>query len=84
MHWGITQWGFIASGGRLLRAVPPDAEPIIAALARHGIEGFVIGEVVPQTQGVMLEGDGRERELPGFERDELARVLESSEEAPGG
>jgi len=64
--------------------VRPDADPIIAALARHGIGGFVIGEVVPQTQGVMLQGDGRERELPGFERDELARVLGSREEAPGG
>ncbi len=83
-HFRIDPLGLIASGALLLSVVRPDADPIIAALARHGIEGFVIGEVVPQTQGVMLQGDGRERELPGFERDELARVLGSREEAPGG
>ena len=65
--------GLIASGA-LLAALPPrDVPRLVEALASEGIEAAEIGRVTDPADGLKLRVDGEERDLPAFERDELAR-----------
>jgi hydrogenase maturation factor len=72
--FGLDPLGAIASGSLLL-AVPPERAPaLLAAYAHEGIPCADIGEVVPADAGlIMVDAEG-ERELPLFERDEIARL----------
>lgn len=67
--------GVIASGS-LLIAVAPNAVPLaIAACRAAGIPCAAIGEATPASEGVILVKDGRERELPRYDQDEITKVL---------
>ena len=67
--------GLIASGALLAAVAPGDAAPLVAALEREGIPARVIGRVTDRAEGMRLRTPEGERELPTFERDELARFL---------
>ena len=74
---GLDPFGLIASGALLAAVAPADSPRLVDALAREGIPAYEIGRVTTQDQGLMLHTTEGVRELPTFERDELARYFES-------
>lgn len=72
---GLDPLGTIASGALLLTLPPADAGIVIHALAREGIDSHYIGQVVARDRGVTLIEGNRERPLPVFAQDEIARLL---------
>jgi hydrogenase maturation factor len=72
---GLDPLGTIASGSLLLSLAPADAARVLHACAREGIDCAFIGQVVPRAEGVTLVEDGRERPMPVFPRDEIARLF---------
>jgi hydrogenase expression/formation protein HypE len=72
--FGLDPMGAIASGSLLLAAPPERATALLAAYEREGIAGAEIGEVVSAEEGLVMNDAGSERELPAFERDEIARL----------
>ena len=67
--------GLIASGALLATVSPEEAPALVAALERESIAAGVIGRVTVPEEGLRLRtGDGI-RELPAFDRDELARFF---------
>lgn len=73
---GLDPLGLIASGSLLAVVPPADAPTLIAALRAQDIAAYDIGAVTAPTDGLHL-ADGEEvRNLPVFERDELARFLD--------
>ena len=72
--FGLDPLGAIASGSLLLTSPPERASALLAAYAQEGIRCAEIGEVVPATEGLVLSDGGREREMPVFARDEIARL----------
>ncbi|MEX0763002.1 MAG: AIR synthase family protein [Dehalococcoidia bacterium] len=74
---GVDPWGLIASGALLLAASPAEADGVLRSLRSAGIDAAVIGAATAPGNGlVILDGDSR-RPIPVFERDEVARILES-------
>jgi len=69
--------GLIASGALLLTVSAADAAGVIEALGREGIPAYEIGRVTPPEGGLRLRTEEGSTALPSFERDELARFLES-------
>ena len=69
--------GLIASGALLLTVSAADAAGVIEALGREGIPAYEIGRVTPPEGGLRLTTEEGATPLPSFERDELARFLES-------
>jgi hydrogenase expression/formation protein HypE len=67
--------GLIASGALLMAARAGDADAILDALRRGGIEAARIGEVTERRRGLIIRGADGERPLPRFDRDELARLF---------
>jgi hydrogenase maturation factor len=65
--------GLIASGSLLIAADPKNVDAILRNLTDCGVQASVIGEVVKRERGLSFY-DGKE--LPLFERDELARYFE--------
>ena len=72
---GLDPLGLIASGALLAAVSSADAQSLVAALEREGIPARVIGRVTEQAEGMRLRTPHGERELPSFDRDELARFL---------
>jgi hydrogenase maturation factor len=73
---GLDPLGLLASGA-LLIVTPEDAcDSICAAVHNEGSNAVCIGEVAPLGGDVIIDARGRVP-LPRFERDELARFLES-------
>ncbi len=72
---GLDPLGLIASGALLATVASGEAQPLVAALEREGIPARVIGRVTDRAEGMHLRTAHGERELPTFERDELARFL---------
>ncbi|MDH4268608.1 MAG: hypothetical protein OEW45_23560, partial [Deltaproteobacteria bacterium] len=52
---------------------------IIAALQAEGIPASVIGKIQVKEKGVKLVRQGKEEDLPIFDRDEVARFFERNE-----
>ena len=72
---GLDPLGLIASGALLATVSPEEAPALVAALERESIAAGVIGRVTVPEEGLRLRtGDGI-RELPAFDRDELARFF---------
>jgi hydrogenase maturation factor len=79
---GIDPLASIASGALLLAVAPQDSAAILQALKREGILCAEIGQVVGGAPQVRCAGSGEL--LPRPERDEIARLFESSRsERPG-
>lgn len=72
---GLDPLGLIASGALLATVAPGEAQSLVAALEREGIPARVIGRVTDRAEGLRLRTPHGERELPSFDRDELARFL---------
>ena len=66
---GLDPLGLLASGALVAALDPTEVRPVLDRLRTAGIPGAVIGEVVPAGEPAPV--------LPVFERDELARYLES-------
>lgn len=68
--------GLLASGSLLIVIAPDDCDTVCASLHKEGIDAVCIGEVAGAKGDVII--DGRDQApLPRFERDELARFLET-------
>ena len=72
---GLDPLGLIASGALLATMAPGDVSRFIGALKREGIAGYEIGTVTPPIEGLKLQTQDGVRDLPVFERDELARYF---------
>lgn len=70
-------FALIASGALLIVVSRRTAEAVLRALARNGIRAAVIGEVLPEGEGVIMVARGQSRPLRVPARDEIARLLES-------
>jgi len=71
--------GVIASGALLICAASPDAEKIISRLKSEGVEASIIGSVTHQSDGIKIYEDGKWRDLPSFERDEITKIFQQPE-----
>ena len=74
---GLDPLGLIASGALLAAVAPEDASRVVAALAAEGIHAAEIGRATDPSEGLKVTGPGGVRELPRFDRDELARYFAS-------
>ena len=74
---GLDPLGLIASGALLAAVAPEDAPGVVAALAREGIYAAEIGRATDASDGLKLTGAVGARDLPRFDRDELARYFAS-------
>jgi hydrogenase maturation factor len=76
-HFGLSPWGLIASGALLISSARPSSAAIVGQLHAEGIAAAEIGEVVSRERGCILRsGDGTDRPLPVFSRDEIARLFD--------
>lgn len=73
--FGLSPWGLIGSGSLLMTVAPQRVEPLLAELARNGIEASVIGTVSARDQGVRLVRGNESRELPSYDRDEISKLF---------
>jgi hydrogenase maturation factor len=80
---GLDPWGLVSSGSLVITLPPSQVSGLVGALAEAGIEARGIGRVVERERGLKVSTGGRTRELPRFQRDELARFLESVPKPPG-
>ena len=74
---GLDPLGLIASGCLLATLAPPDVPAALEALRAQGIDAWDVGEVVEPQQGLTMKTAEGVRELPKFDRDELARFFGS-------
>jgi hydrogenase maturation factor len=73
---GLDPWGLIASGSLLIAVEPGDAGAIVEALGGRGIPARVIGRFVEGTGRAYLETGPTRRDVPRFDRDEVARLFD--------
>jgi hydrogenase maturation factor len=76
-HFGLDPLGLIASGSLLIMVAPNDSGKVIRAIENAGVAAAKIGKIAPKSEGVKIRDRGRIRDLPRFDRDEIARILES-------
>ncbi len=74
--YGLDPLGIIASGSLLIVLSPHDSARVIVKLAEAGIAATVVGQVVAREKGLKLVAGGVTKDLPYFERDEIARLFE--------
>ncbi len=74
--YGLDPLGIIASGSLLIVLSPQDSGRVVEKLEEAGITAAVIGKIVVREEGLKLATGGVARELPYFERDELAKLFE--------
>ena len=72
---GLEPMGLIASGALLAAVGPSDIASLLKALEREGISAYEIGYVTLPEEGLKLRTSAGVRDLPAFDRDELARYL---------
>ena len=73
---GLDPLGLIGSGALLTTLTHEDAPRLIEALAKERIPAWEIGRITGPDEGLKLRTRESIRELPVFERDELARYFE--------
>jgi hydrogenase maturation factor len=74
--YGLDPLGIIASGSLLIILSPQDSARVMEKLEGAGIAAAVIGQVVARAEGLKLMAGGGAKELPYFERDEIAKLFE--------
>ena len=68
-HVGIDPYTSISEGTLIATVVPDRADAYVAALAGEGIEGAVVGEILPAASGRTVVNEGRDEPLrhPGLD-----------------
>lgn len=74
-EFGLDPLGTITSGALLLALSQEDASELVRVLATELIQAAIIGRVVPEAEGLMMESRGNRVPLPLFPRDEVARLF---------
>lgn len=74
-EYKIDPLGVIASGALLIVVSPDDRDVVLSKLVQNDIECAVIGKLMEKENGLKIVVDGKERELPSFEVDDIARVM---------
>ncbi len=74
--YGLDPLGVIASGSLLIVLSSEDSAGVIKKLNGARIAAAVIGQVVAREEGLKLMAGGVARDLPYFERDEIAKLFE--------
>jgi hydrogenase maturation factor len=69
--------GLLASGALLIAVAEEDCERVRGALSKAEISAACLGRLAGGRKGVIIDGRGQRRSIPHFQRDELARFLES-------
>jgi hydrogenase expression/formation protein HypE len=72
----IDPLGLLASGTLLITLPQSDTSRLLAKLQNAHIEATTIGKVVEADKGIKLRTAAGTKDLPQFERDELARFLD--------
>ena len=72
---GLDPFGLIASGSLLAAVAPQEAGRLVDALSREGIPAYEIGWFTDVSDGLKLRTTSGVRDLPAFDRDELARYF---------
>jgi hydrogenase maturation factor len=67
--------GLLASGALLIAVAAGESEKVIRALKVEGISASVIGKIWEREKGVKLVKEGRVKDMPSFDRDEVARLF---------
>jgi hydrogenase maturation factor len=76
-RFALNPLGLLASGALIITLAPTDTVTLLSALEEVDIKAEVIGKVVRAEEGLKMHTARGTRELPQFERDELARFLAS-------
>jgi hydrogenase maturation factor len=71
--------GLLASGALLIAVAAGESEKVITALKIEGISASIIGKIWEREKGVKLLKEGRIKDMPSFDRDEVARLFEGRE-----
>ena len=76
---GLDPLGLLASGALLITLAPENVPKLVSTLEKEGIDAYEIGHVTEPEEGVsMISTTSHELvPLPTFDRDELARWLDS-------
>lgn len=80
-RFGLNPLGLLASGALIITLAPAETAELLSALAEAGINAEIIGKVVRAEEGLKMHTVRGIQELPQFERDELARFLDSYDSA---
>jgi hydrogenase maturation factor len=75
-HFGLDPIGFIASGSLLIMVEPEDSVKVIRSLEQAGVPVANIGKITHKEQGIKIRSEGRIKDLPRFDRDEITKILE--------
>ena len=75
---GLDPFGLLASGSLLVTLPPSDVPRLLGALERERIDGWEIGLMLAQEEGLVMIGQEGEAPMPEFPRDELARYFAAS------
>jgi hydrogenase expression/formation protein HypE len=73
----LDQLGLLASGCLIAAVAAADAERALAALHMAQIDAWLVGDATAAEAGMWLVGPERRGPWPAFDRDELARWLET-------
>jgi len=71
--------GLLASGALIITLPFSDSSKLVGLLRQDGINASVIGKVVEAKEGLKMVTATGIQDLPWFERDELARFLDSQD-----
>jgi hydrogenase expression/formation protein HypE len=73
--YGLDPLGIIASGSLLIVLSSRDSARVVEKLEEVGIAAAAIGQVIAREEGLKLVAGGAARDLPYFERDEIAKLF---------
>ena len=74
-EYELDPMGVIASGALLIVVDPDDREAVTSKLVQNGIECSVIGKLTDKEDGLKMIIDGKFRDLPLFEVDEITKII---------
>ncbi|RLC61573.1 MAG: hydrogenase expression protein, partial [Chloroflexi bacterium] len=74
---GLNPLGLLASGALIITLPGSEASKLLGFLQQAGIKASIIGKVVKAEEGLKMLTTTGTQDLPQFERDELARFLDS-------
>lgn len=73
--YGLDPLGVIASGALLLAVAPEDSPALLSAYRQAGIPAAIIGQIVPESEGLKMRSGSDLVDLPRFDQDEITRLF---------